>query len=161
MATPALDIRVRLSSGSAADLDGVMRVMDSAFGESYGEAWTRSQCAGILPMQGVHLVVARDADNDEIVGFSLSRAVAGDAELLLLAVDPARHRRGIGTLLLEEFLEVSESSGAERIHLEVREGNPAIAMYRTAGFVTAGRRRQYYRGADGQKFDALTLVRQA
>ena len=30
-----------------------MAVMDGAFGDSFGEAWTRSQCAGILPMDGV------------------------------------------------------------------------------------------------------------
>ena len=59
MATPALDRAVRLRSGGSRDLDEVMDVMDAAFGDRFGEAWTRSQCAGILPMAGVSLIIAR------------------------------------------------------------------------------------------------------
>src|SRR5689334_11854044 len=57
MATPAIDSEVRLRRGDSGDLDDVMEVMDAAFGSRFGEAWTRSQCAGILPMTGVCLVV--------------------------------------------------------------------------------------------------------
>ena len=46
------------------------------------------------------------------------------------------------------------------MHLEVRDGNPAVAMYRAAGFSIAGRRRKYYRGRGGGEFDALTLSKQ-
>jgi ribosomal-protein-alanine N-acetyltransferase len=40
----------------------------------------------------------------------------------------------------------------------VRDGNPAIHMYRHAGFSPIGRRRNYYRGLDGSQFDALTFA---
>lgn len=160
MASPALDSRVELTTGAACDLDGVMRVMEAAFGTTYGEAWTRSQCAGILPLTGVALVVARDCESGAAAGFALSRAVAGDSELLLLAVDPERQRSGIGRRLLDDFIGRSRDQGASRVHLEVRDGNPAVAMYEAAGFAAAGRRRNYYRGSDGQRFDALTLVRE-
>ena len=53
MATPAIDSQVRLRPGDSSDLEEVMEVMDAAFGSRFGEAWTRSQCAGILPMAGV------------------------------------------------------------------------------------------------------------
>jgi ribosomal protein S18 acetylase RimI-like enzyme len=33
-------------------------------------------------------------------------------------------------------------------------------MYRSAGFEQAGRRRNYYRAPNGNRFDALTLVRE-
>lgn len=149
---------VRLADGTAEDLDGVMLVMTSAFDPAYGEAWTRSQCAGILPMTGVALTVARDAQG-EPVGFALFRSLAGEAELLLLGVKPEHRRRGIGRLLLDAFVERARTDGAARVHLEVRDGNPAIAMYRSAGFADAGRRRGYYRGNNG-RFDAITLARQ-
>jgi ribosomal-protein-alanine N-acetyltransferase len=42
----------------------------------------------------------------------------------------------------------------------VREGNPAIDMYRDAGFQPVGRRRNYYHAADGRRFDALTLAQE-
>jgi len=158
MATPALANRVRLELGTSHDLDGVIEIMEAAFGSRYGEAWTRSQCAGILPMAGVSLTLARDADSCETIGFSLVRSVADEAELLLLAVLPSRHREGIGTRLLDDFTDRARSSGAVRVHLEVRDGNPAVKMYRAAGFSPIGRRRNYYQAVDGQRYDALTFA---
>ena len=40
------------------------------------------------------------------------------------------------------------------------DGNPAVAMYRAAGFTAVGRRRNYYHAADGRRFDALTFARE-
>ena len=74
-----LDHAVRIRAGSSSDLDEVMAVMEAAFGDRFGEAWTRSQCAGILPMTGVALAVARDCESDRVIGFLLSRTVAGEA----------------------------------------------------------------------------------
>jgi len=134
-----------------------MRVMTAAFSDRYGEAWTRSQCAGILPMSGVKLILAEDGE-DNVVGFSLYRTIAEDAELLLLAVAPDSQGEGIGRDLLGHFIDDSRKSGAERIHLEVRDGNPAIRLYEAAGFEQANRRRDYYQGREGDRFDALTFV---
>jgi len=153
-----IDHRVRLKRGNSGDLDGVMEVMRAAFGDRYGEAWTRSQCAGILPMAGVSMTLAHD--NEAIVGFSLVRSVADESELLLLAVLPAQQRRGIGRQLLDDFVHSAAAEGINRVHLEVRDGNPAVDMYRTAGFVPVGRRRNYYRGSNGRQFDALTFARE-
>ena len=161
MATPAFVCSVSVVAGDSSDLDGVMQVMESAFGSTYGEAWTRSQCAGILPMTGVSLMVARDDETGQTVGFSLFRNVADDAELLLLAVRPTRHRQGIGTILLDEFLACANRKGASGVHLEVRDGNPAVEMYRAAGFTPVGRRRHYYRAPDGERYDAITLARKS
>jgi len=149
---------IRLQQGAAADLDDVIVVMKSAFDPEFGEAWTRSQCAGILPMSGVCLMIARDGA-DRAVAFSLDRSVADEAELLLIAVHHEARRRGIGRLLLDRFLDETRRQGIAKVHLEVRDGNPAIEMYRRAGFETVGRRSKYYRGKDGTLFDALTLVR--
>lgn len=148
---------ISLVDGGANDLDNVMRVMDSAFSDRFGEAWTRSQCAGILPMDGVRLVLAQD-EEAEILGFALYRTIAGDAELLLLAVKPAAQGNGIGRRLLGHFIDGARKNGADRIHLEVRDGNPAIRVYETAGFVQSNRRRGYYRGRDGSRHDALTFL---
>jgi [ribosomal protein S18]-alanine N-acetyltransferase len=140
----------------ADDMDAVMRVMDAAFPATYGEAWTRSQCAGILPMAGVTLRIAeRDG---AIAGFALIRAIVDEAELLLIAVDPAAQHAGIGAALVDDFIALARSRGARRLHLEVRDGNSAMVLYERAGFAIAGRRRDYYRGRDGRNRDALTLA---
>ena len=149
---------IRLADGKSTDLAAVMEIMNGAFLPRFGEAWTRSQCAGILPMAGVSLVLAHDNGREQPVGFSLFRTVADEAELLLLAVAPDHQHRGIGRLLLEQFVEQARSAGANRVHLEVRDGNPAVQMYRRAGFQPAGRRPDYYRGSDGRQFDAITLA---
>ena len=159
MATPAGARQVDIVGGSVDQVDAVMHVMEEAFGDRYGEAWTRSQLSGILPMNGVALVLATERPSDEPVGFSLTRTVAGESELLLIAVLPSHHRRGIGKMLLDDFLDRSVAGKVSRLHLEVRDGNPAIAMYRSAGFSPVGRRRNYYQAPDGQRFDAITLAR--
>jgi len=157
MASPApLSRNISIRPGSLDDLDDVMRIMGRSFRPCFGEGWTRSQCAGILPMSGVSLTIAEDEHG--AIGFSLSRAVADEAELLLIAIDPERQGRGAGNLLLHHFMRAARAGGATRLHLEVRDGNPAVHLYRRAGFVSAGRRRNYYKGPDGERYDAVTLM---
>ena len=160
MATPAMLDDVRVGPGDADHIDDVMSVMDGAFGDKFGEAWTRSQLSGILPMAGVFLMIAVDRSTDKVVGFSLFRTVADESELLLIAVLPGQQRRGVGTLLLDDFIDRARDGQVGRVHLEVRDGNPAIGMYRTAGFSPVGRRRNYYHAAGGKRYDAITLARE-
>ncbi len=148
---------ITLREGGVLDLPQVMEVMDHSFEPMFGEAWTASQCAGLLPMTGVWLSLAFAGETP--VGFALARVVAREAELLLLAVKRDTQGHGIGQLLLDRFTEVATNRGAEKLHLEVREGNHAIKLYARAGFVEVGRRKNYYTGRDGQIYDALTLAK--
>ena len=148
---------VAIVEGGAGDLAAVMRVMEHSFDPAYGEAWTAPQCAGLLPMSGVWLSLARE--DEAVIGFALARIVGDEAELLLLAVDRTSQGRGIGQMLLDRFAAVAASKGAEQLHLEVREGNHAVSLYRRNGYREVGRRRNYYSGRDGQLFDALTLAK--
>lgn len=151
--------QVILSPGREADLREVMSVMDGSFDPNFGEAWTLSQCAGLLPLPGVWLTLARQ--NETVSGFALARLVADEAELLLLAVKPADQRQGIGRILLQHFEDEAAARGAARLHLEVREGNHALSLYEQAGFGLVGRRRDYYSGQKGDRYDALTLAKTA
>jgi ribosomal-protein-alanine N-acetyltransferase len=150
---------IHVVEGGLPDLDAVIGVMEDSFDPAYGEAWTAAQCAGLLPLPGVWLSVARE--KGRLVGFSLARIVLGEAELLLLAVRRDGQRRGVGGLLLDQFRLTAAARGATRLHLEVRDGNPAINLYRRTGYIEAGRRRGYYTGRDGQIYDALTLTCEA
>jgi ribosomal-protein-alanine N-acetyltransferase len=152
-----IEEQVTILEGGIADLDAVMGVMSASFDPCYGEAWTGPQCAGLLPMPGVWLTLAYRGD--EVVGFAMGRIVAREAELLLLGVKAKDQHKGVGRLLLDAFVARASGRGAERLHLEVREGNHAVNLYRRAGFTQVGRRRNYYSGRDGQIYDALTLAR--
>ena len=81
---------------------------------------------------------------DRLLGFAMYRVVAGEGELLNLAVDPLARRTGVGRALLQEMMHL-----AEVWHLEVRESNAAaIALYDSLGFRQVGRRSGYY--GDGE-----------
>jgi ribosomal-protein-alanine N-acetyltransferase len=146
-----------LAEGGILDLQAMMRVMDDSFDPAYGEAWTAPQCAGLMPLPGVWLTLARH--DGEVIGFALGRVVVREAELLLLAVKKKSQGCGVGQELLDRFISVATSRGAEQLHLEVRDGNHAVSLYRRAGFREVGRRKHYYSGRDGQIYDALTLAR--
>ncbi len=140
-------------AGAANDLASIMPVMTSAFDKRFAEAWSEAQCLGIMSMPGSTLVIARSR---AILGFALSRQVLDECELMLLAVDPAAQRGGIGTALLAHVVATARRANANSVHLEVRTGNSAIALYSAFGFQEVGRRRQYYRSSSGETFDALT-----
>ncbi len=148
MATQALTVR----PGDARDIAAVEALMAAAFDPRFGEAWTRGQCLGVLAMPGVGLSLAH-AD-DVPAGFALIRTVLDETELLLLAVAPPFRGRGIGAALLREVITDCGARSGKVIHLEVREGNSAVSLYVRAGFVMVGDRRGYYRGRDGDLFDA-------
>lgn len=148
---------IELTGGNAHDLPIVDRLMQAAFDPRYGEAWTAGQCLGVMAMPGVWLTLA--FVDEHPVGFALIRAIADEAELLLLATDPKQRRAGIGSALLRAVLADAATRGATRAHLEVRSDNPAVAFYTRHGFAKVGERRDYYRGSDGVRRDAHTFSR--
>jgi len=149
--------QILLRTGDARDIAAVDAVMQAAFEPRYGEAWTRNQCLGVLAMPGVRLTLA--LVDDQPAGFAMVRGVADEAELLLLAVDPAQRRRGVATALLRAVIAEAQASGVVDLHLEVRAGNDAVRLYTAQGFAKVGERRGYYRGRTGQIFDAHTYRR--
>lgn len=88
-------------------------------------------------------------------GFAVGRVTVDEAELLTLAVDPARRRQGLGAALLAEYEAEALRRGAARSLLEVSAQNaPARALYLARGYHSCGRRPGYYRAPDGQRIDA-------
>jgi ribosomal-protein-alanine N-acetyltransferase len=116
--------------------------------------WPEAEFAAMLADPLVFLLVEGDA------GFLLGRAVAGEAELLTLAVAPESRRLGLGRKLVARFLYQARLRGAVRAFLEVSAENPgAVALYESAGFALAGRRRAYYARPAGGRDDALVMAR--
>jgi ribosomal-protein-alanine N-acetyltransferase len=96
----------------------------------------------------------------EAEAFLIGRAVAGEAELLTLAVAPQARRRGLGARLVQRFLYQARLRGAEEAFLEVAASNlPAQGLYSRAGFAVAGLRRGYYRQPEAQPIDAVVMRR--
>jgi len=125
-------------------------------------SWTRPLLEHELTITWSHVEVVELTDDPAASAFSPIAAfmvwwhVAGEVELLEIAVDKALRRRGIARLLMEHLITQTKVLGATRILLEVRRDNgPARGLYDDMGFVVVGARPRYY--ADGE--DAVLMDR--
>lgn len=158
---------VQLITGLAPQdaLGPIMQIMQHGFEPSYGEAWNQSQTRSMLAMPLSHNVIAETtapSGDDEAgcpIGFALTRRVGDEEELLLIAVVPRWRRRCIGSVLLTQVIDNARDAGVSKIFLEMRSNNPAMHFYRHFGFNQVGVRKDYYTGADLQRYDALTMVK--
>lgn len=148
-------------SAAGDDLDRIMAVMERAFDPHYREAWTRRQVEDALLLGLTHYALIDGAGTigggEEPAGFTLSRHIAGEEELLLLAVAPDYRGRGYAKLLLNHLERQSRNRGGRLIFLEMRENNPAEKLYNACGFVRIGLRKGYYRTMSGATIDAITF----
>lgn len=81
----------------------------------------------------------------QIVGFSIVQFIVDEAHLLNIAVEPTQQKQGIGKILLDDVLMISQQQKASTIFLEVRASNQrAIQLYQMAGFNEIGLRKNYY-----------------
>lgn len=144
---------MRLRAADASDALALAKAHASAF----DAPWPPEAFAGLMATPGVFALAAIDW---EPIGLILMRAIAGEAEVLTLAVEPAHRRRGVARALLEAGLAQAALAGAEEAFLEVAADNlAALALYRRAGFEQAGQRGGYYSRPGGQTVDALVLRR--
>ena len=80
-----------------------------------------------------------------VCAFLVARAVAGQGEILNLAVDPASRHAGHASLLLQRALDEFRRQGVTDVFLEVRASNSAaLSFYEHHGFVRTGERPDYY-----------------
>jgi ribosomal-protein-alanine N-acetyltransferase len=138
------------------DVPAMTALMQRAFDPRFGEAWSGTQLYGTLALPGAAAEVA--VADGRLCGFTLVRRAADEVELLLIAVDPAERRRGVGRQLLDRAIGSSRCGGLRNIHLEVRACNAAATgLYLRAGFIAIGRRAAYYHGSNSERFDAITM----
>jgi ribosomal-protein-alanine N-acetyltransferase len=80
-----------------------------------------------------------------VVGYCGLMVVVEDGHITTLTVDPAWHRRGIGTVLLLDQARAAPALGVRHLTLEVRASNTsAQLLYQRFGFAPVGVRRNYY-----------------
>ncbi len=95
-----------------------------------------------------------------LAGFIISRLAGGEAEILSVAVAPARRGRGLAKALLDLHLRRLAGLGAKAVFLEVDEDNaPARRLYAGARFRAVGRRPGYYARGSEAPANAVVLRR--
>ena len=126
------------------DLDAIMRVEQAA----HSHPWAASIMQRYLEKPDTCWVWE---EAGIIQAHSVVSAVAGEAELLTIAVHPDMQGQGLGQKMLDQVIEQAQRHQAEQVFLEVRESNhSAIALYERAGFCQLGQRNNYYPIIDEQ-----------
>lgn len=84
-------------------------------------------------------------EGGQVCAYACEMVIFEDAEILNVAVVPSFRRRGLGEELMLALENYAKNKGAERLLLEVREGNiPARGLYEKQGFEAYGVRKNYY-----------------
>lgn len=124
--------------------------------QSYDFPWTANIFRDCLRVGYTCFVL----DNgDGVDGYAVMAIGAGDAHVLNLCVAQERRRLGLGRHLLDHLMEAAHRLNASRLYLEVRPSNQiALKLYRAAGFVPIGVRKDYYQARVGRE-DAIVLTR--
>lgn len=116
--------------------------------------WTAAQWQDSLAQ---HLCLGLELAG-RLAAFAVAMPLPDEAELLLIAVDPAQQRHGSGRTLLAGLRAELAARQCEKLFLEVRESNTrARHFYAAAGLSEIGRRKNYYPAAQGRE-DALLLA---
>jgi [ribosomal protein S18]-alanine N-acetyltransferase len=125
---------------------------------SFRRGWSEQEVDGLLIDR--HVIAHRAMTGGKLAGFIMSRLVEDEAEILSVAVAARQRSRGLARQLLHLHLRRLAGLGARAVFLEVDEHNdPALRLYRRAGFREVSRRPNYYPASDGKTAAALVLRR--
>jgi len=136
---------------------GVAEKLARLHAQAFPAPWSESEIVKLMANPAVFVLLA---SANEPQGFVMAWAVAGDSEILTIAVVPGARRQGVGIRLMTAAGVAAYARGSSTMHLEVAEDNEAArALYAKLGYVEAGRRGAYYAGEKG-RVDALVLRRE-
>ncbi|MCI0468286.1 MAG: ribosomal protein S18-alanine N-acetyltransferase [Beijerinckiaceae bacterium] len=128
--------------------------------ESFTHPWQEADFEQLFVAPGTFADGAIGDKDEQLAGFVLSRAAAGEAEILTIAVAPEWRRRAVATHLLTPHLSSLAANRVTCLFLEVEaENTAALALYANFGFKQVGERKSYYRTADASTKGALVLRR--
>lgn len=115
--------------------------------QGLGWSWTAPRVLKALRDDATNVIVARQYG--EVAGFAMMKYGDDSAHIVLLAVNAAHRRCGIGTALLRWLETTARTAGINAIRLEARANNhEARSFYQRLGFNEIGVRVSYYRGVE-------------
>lgn len=134
---------MRLRPMTRADMTAIMALEQQLFPE---DAWTPQMFAAEFAQPASRRLYLVAEDGTALVGYAGMMFTGGSqADVVTLAVNPARWGEGTGTALLMALVGEAGKRGFEEVLLEVREDNPrARRLYLRHGFTEVGIRRGYY-----------------
>jgi len=113
-----------------------------------GWSWTARRVLRSVSDRGTNVVVAPGPAGG-VAGFGIMKYLDDEAHLLLLAVDPALQRRGVGSALVAWLEASAQVAGIGQVYLEARVSNLAArAFYRHLGYQEIQQVEGYYSGRE-------------
>ena len=110
----------------------------------FSDAWSEKLVADLLTSSYDEAWVLAGPD-DRIAGYINIRFLAGEGELMRIAVSPEHRGQGYSRILMDRMITSAREQEAPELTLEVRAGNaPAIGLYTSYGFVSEAVRKAYY-----------------
>ncbi|MFX1824867.1 ribosomal protein S18-alanine N-acetyltransferase [Acinetobacter sp. AS5] len=135
----------------AADVEAVAKIERSV----QSHPWTLKQFEDAVTAYQSTVIEIKG----QVVGFCILQPVLDEANLLLMAIDPAQQGKGLGYQLLEASVAMLKNNPVQ-IFLEVRESNlAAIKLYEKSGFHQIDLRKNYYPNANGSREHAIIMVK--
>ncbi len=144
------DYAIRLARPT--DATAIARMSRDYIESGLGWGWTATRVLRSIRDRATNVAVIHQGGN--LLAFGIMRYDEQTAHLLLLAVHPARRRRGMAAAMVAWLEVVARTAGIERIRVETRAGSEAArAFYRSRGYGEIERIAGYYRGVE----DAMRL----
>lgn len=120
----------------------------------FSHPWTAAQLLRWMQPGHLFLVCVQE---QSVLGYCNAQLVLDTADIGNIAVSPAARRRGLAARLLRELELRAATQGITQLQLELRAGNaPAMALYEKNGYLSVGRRKNYYRDP---KEDAILMTK--
>ncbi|MEL7429003.1 MAG: GNAT family N-acetyltransferase [Pseudomonadota bacterium] len=132
--------------------------------ESFRRGWSDGEFSRLLGRETHTCLVARSDGKagSPALAFVLYSIVAGEAEIITIATGKRHRGKGLARKLMDATLRRLREAGAVALFLEVDETNkPAIALYKSLGFLQVAERKAYYGGdaASGQQPASALVMR--
>jgi len=146
-------LNLKIRGFKRGDLSELSSIEKASFKDPYPSALILT----LSRMNPEHFLVA-EASGRPVGYVSALVEPGGVVHLFSLAVHPEYRKLGVARSLLKALIGKLKAGGFSRLILEVRVSNrPAITLYRSLGFKSAGRIPSYYEDGEAAEVMVLTL----
>ena len=143
---------INISAMKLCDLDE----FETIYNTDFENTWKFSTLKSELSNPSSKCIIARL--NNEIVGFAGIWLSVDDAHITNIVVKKSYRNQGIGSLLLEELIELTKKHSKVCLTLEVNTKNTyAQRLYCKYNFENLGIRKKYYNGTEDAYIMTLYL----
>lgn len=137
-------MNIQIKKMTLLDLENIQNILTSEF----DDFWTYTILKDELNSENSQYIVA--LLNNEIVGFAGIKVILDEADIMNIVTKKSFRKKGIGSSLLKEIINICTNMSLAYITLEVNEENlSAINLYQKFGFEEAGIRKNYYQDKNG------------